>query len=243
MVVWGLGAGSCHRTAPAGASGTTRREYPSPDCITLTLSSSSVPDTTDRTLTGQRVAFSPQASPLGRMDATHQVPFIRAGGLVSSSRRLSGLIPPPLALQRFVFESRAAPCHGTLMVPTDFGAVSYVLHSVSGPLSPSPLSSQIASVTLLRPDAVDHGTCSRRALGQGVHGEAQKYLGVGMGVCARLNGCMSVTKADLLGRLFRLLPSSARWLCLLVQALAAIDKSRRCFWLVDPAGPCAWPGR
>lgn len=75
-------------------------------------------------LTGGRVAFSPQGSPLGRMDATLTVHPIRAGGLVSSSRRLPGLIPSPLALQRFVFERPAALCYGTLMVPTDFGAVS-----------------------------------------------------------------------------------------------------------------------
>lgn len=77
-------------------------------------------------LTGGRVAFSPQSSPLDRMDATLTVHPIRAGGggLVSSSRRLPGLIPFPLALQRFVFERPAAPCYGTLMVPTDFGAVS-----------------------------------------------------------------------------------------------------------------------
>lgn len=64
-----------------------------------------------------------------------------------------------------------------------------------------------------------------------------------MCVWARLNGCMPVTKAELLGRLFRLLTSPARWLCLLLQALAASDKTCRCFWLVDPAGTCAWPGR
>lgn len=37
-----------------------------------------------------------------------------------------------------------------------------------------------------------------------------------MNVCARLNGCMLVTKADLLGRLFRLLAFFPRWSCLLL---------------------------
>lgn len=41
-------------------------------------------------------------------------------------------------------------------------------------------------------------------------------VGGHVNVCARLNGCMLVTKADLLGRLFRLLAFFPRWLCLLL---------------------------
>lgn len=60
-------------------------------------------------------------------------------------------------------------------------------------------------------------------------------------MCARLNGCMSVTKAGLLGRLFRLLAFSTRWLCLLLQAPTATIKHVVVFGLLILLGLV--PGR
>lgn len=111
------------------------REHPSACCIELALSSSSVTDGTARKLTGRRVAFSPQSPPLGGMDVIDLVPPIRAEGGWSHLPNDCPVpyVPPPLALQRFVVERPAAPCYGTLLVPTDF-TVSCVLFSVSGTL-------------------------------------------------------------------------------------------------------------
>lgn len=53
--------------------------------------------------------------------------------------------------------------------------------------------------------------------------------GVCVRVCACLHGCMSETKPDPLGRLFRLLASRAGWLCLLLQALATSDENMSLF--------------